>query len=498
MSSYSLDAPPLGVAPSDPVGVLARCATLAEVYDSFADVRSILEPVLGPARADGATKPVVRAFARLVTHLHGPSLAAEALAFAAAAAGLMPSARFAELFALVNDGNCSFQPLAPTVRDLVRVELEQLSTPTRRSRAMRNWWTAAHRQRPWCYDRSGVVDGWGLLALAPADRLVAHAMWMTDADQARLVAHPLLFERRDDAHLLAPLIRRHLDAARTNPACTDRVVNWINRAAGHLPAADIAVPATGRYSVPELYDGYIDDISWSLVDVLDDFVVGADHPLAAFPAVRLGWLELPEIVPSVFDNGSVLALVAGVDRPESRLVHGIGTRLPAVVHGGTATRSGAESRRQAAMLAARLDGATFTTDSIWSVQVLKTWREIDANAVDFANCTAQFYGPPDEYGSVLCRLDNGTDVLNAAVHRGPGQTWVVREINTRYNTGIIPDGLEAAFTELVDAATQSPDRPRQPMVCQECGVGRPATGRVCADCRTERWQVQLTRAVTES
>jgi hypothetical protein len=465
MVSYTFDAPPLGATPTDPVSVLARCATLDDVHGLSVSIRDLLTPALGPAASDGATREVVRAFAQLLHHPLGPSVAAEALGLAGAGAGLMTSHHLAAFFSDVLTSRRSLQPLSPTEQRLIRERLEQLPSPRRRLDAVRIWWRSAHRpldlflgdmiHGDW-FD----LDPWALLALAPADRLVAQMRWMSPEANSRVVAHPLLFSQRDDAEQLAELVLGHLDAAATNPACTPRVLRHLaTRPVPEWEPPTGAATPPGAYVVPNLdtYDWWRNDL----------------------PPTRLGWLHLPA-QPVDVGAGADLALIAGHDRPPTALCHVAGDQDP------WAEGQPIDVRNVQAMVEA-LDGTTVEADGTWTVTVLRTREAIVANAGDMGNCTASLYAEPEECGMILCRVTDGESVLNAAVHPEGDSDWFLAEINSRWNRAEVAASLRWALEIHIGRLSDRARSRAVPVTCSQCGVGRPARGTVCLDCRTGQW-----------
>jgi hypothetical protein len=459
MESFTFDAPPLGTAPTDPVGRLARCVTLDDVHRSPTPVRALLTPVLGPARHDGATRQVVRAFAQLLRHPLGPSVATEALGLAAAAAGLVTSHQMAEFLTQANASRRSFRPLTPTEQRLVRQRLQTEPDRRRRFEAMVHWWHRSHRGLELSLDDWFDLDPWALLALAPAGRLTAQMRWMPPESVERLMAHPLLFSRRHDADSLAELVRGNLAAVAANPACTSRVLRHL--ASQPVPATPpSAVRDDGTYAVPGL-------VRWVWNDRL--------------PAAQLGWLHLP---PWEEDPGGTadLPLIAAVDRPPSPLCHLAGEPEPPWRFEGTACVQAVRS------MVELLDGSIVEAQGAWTLEVLRTREDIDTNARMMGNCTAHLYGPPERSGRILCRLINGDKVLNAAFHPDGEGGWFVAEINSRQNSGEFPGVLWRTLRDHIGARAARARYGRQRPNCTECDTGRPAMGTICLECRTGRYE----------
>lgn len=470
---------------ADPVVTLSRCATLGDVQRAFPDVRSILGPVLGPALVHGATKPVIRSFARLLLHPLGPSVAAEALALAAAAVSLVPSPALAEFFVHAAASASSRRPIDPGHRFLFRDRLAELGSPRRRAAALTEWWTEGHDEGcSWRYyvSRGATRDGtWmdvtpvGWLAAAPGALLMDHLPWMPAEICDEVGRHPLLFEEREVLDGLAWLAVHHSDAVVANPLCPAFVARELARMElPPRPAIDCPPELDPRESARR-------DLEHATSDRIHELPPWTNR------AARLGWMTVPALPGDARDRDAHRALVVAMDRPTSHLFHAAG-RLEAPPVQPAPGPEDATHREFAARMADALHGRRLHADGVWQVTALRTHDAVWDNARLMDNCTARYYGPPEEYGSVLLVLHDGGRRLNASVARRAGGDWQLSAIDSRFNSGDVPFALKRDLADMIAATAerlQAGGPRRRPVICHVCGTERVAVGRVCLSCRAE-------------
>ena len=475
-----------GIPVADPVVTLSRCATLGDVHRSFPDVRSILVSCLGPASAHGATKPVIRSFARLLLHPLGPSVAAEALALVTTAVGLVPAPALAKFFDLAAATASSRRPIDAGHRSLFRDRLAEFGSPKRRAAALTEWWTEGHDEGcSWKYDLSRRVRwhrtwtdvtpvGW--LAAAPGVLLMDHLPWMPAAICEEVGSHPLLFEDREVLDGLAWLAVHHRDAVVANPLCPAFVARELARL--ELPLA----PAIDRPPKLDPRESARRDWEYATSDLCYD-----ERPSWTNRAVRLGWMTLPALPCDSRDRDAHRALVAAMDRPSSHLFHAAGQLEGPMVQPHVWLQDPVDGEF-AARMADAFHGRRLHADGVWQVTALRTHEAVWANARRMENCTARYYGPPEEYGSVLLVLDDGARRLNASVERSAGGDWRLRAINSRFNSGDVPSEVMRVLAGMIVATAERirAGSPRRgPVMCHQCGTERVAVGRVCLSCRAE-------------
>jgi len=472
----TFDAPRLnGGKPSDdPVVVLSQCATLGDVHRAFPNVHSMLAPFFGSAASHGTTKQLTRAFARLLHHPLGPSVGAEALGLAVTASGLVASPALAIFFDEANETTSSRQPIDFGCRNLFRDQLRHIRSPRRRALQMQRWWRLAHQHR--CGPEQGWCDPLDWLAVAPAALLTEHLAWMPRETCEQVVRNPLLFASRHDMEGLARLLAGHVEAVLANPDCPD-----------------VLRKAIQRSGLPETLPEHTARFEWYTVSPIDtregvdweaehhDWFWELRHPTYD-PAVEIGWLTLPQMVHhEQLELGAYRALVAARDRPRSTLFEAVGRQLD------WRERDVSEAEgAMAARLAESLNGMIFHAHGEWHVHALRTQDQIEANAKHMRNCTASIFGPPERTGVVLVALNNGEQRLNASVQSHDGHSWNVTAINSRFNEGCVPTGVQAEFCKTVRVAAQRVARQRRrtaAKMCTECRTERVVIGKVCLGCR---------------
>ena len=487
MSTFQLtfDAPrQRGGAPSDDVlNRLSRCPTLGEVHREFGDVSSILGPIFGPASAHGATRTLVRSFARLLQHPLGPSVAAEALALAVAAKGLLASPALAEFFDQAMEATSSRRPLAAGVRLLIREPLERVRSPRRRLAQLIEWWVSAHEEGGvWTFQATFVpradagywgesfeLDPMAWLALAPAALLMDQVPWMSAAGADALARHPLLFDGREDIDQLGWLVAHHPTAVVENPGCPEVVSLALRR----FTVPTWCPPELGQSDVGQPVERW-------------EWAHGRRRELQSERArhgVRLGWLSVPATRNDWMDSAAFRALIPAAGRPVDHLVHAAG-RIE--VETSPPDETTEQRGRRARLLADALHGKTFSSEPEWKVMSLMTDDAIYDNAKYMGNCTARYYGPPEETGTILCSLSSGGERLNASVRWDEGAGWVVGAIDSRFNGGDVTSVVREQFAALVvraSARTETATSRTRTNLCVECKSLLVAVGKVCEPCK---------------
>jgi hypothetical protein len=486
MSSFlTFDSPRArgGMPIDDPLAILNRCATLGDVHRAFPDVASILVPFFGAASAHGATRPVVRSFARLLQHPLGPSVAAEALSLVAGAAGFVHAPGIAAFFEHAATATSSRRPIERGHRLLIRDRLTAQTTPTRRLGALIRWWDAAHDERcSWTFPEPGydpneywwspvplALISW--LALATARQLADHLPWMPAEVCDEVARDRRLFDRREDLEGLAWLVANHPLAILANPLCPETLEDALTRR--QLP---VWVP-------PVHCPDHVEPLSIERWEWATRSTLCNDEPVPSWMerGSQIGWLSVAAARSDFGDVDAHRALVPANERPDGHLLHAAGQPEPAV-------RGESGDPAFAVRLAAALHGATIHEDTVWRATVLRTFHAIWTNADDMGNCTARYYGPPEETGTILFLLDDGNRRLNADVTYRAPCGWHMRAINSRFNAGDVPKAVSRAFASLVSStAARLESRTTTPrtMQCVQCETGRAPIGRVCVSCRDE-------------
>jgi len=466
----------------EPLVVLTRCATLGDVHRAFSDIRSILEPYFGPAKAHGTTKTMVQAFGMLLRHPLGPSVAAEALSLAVCSLDLVPSPVVVRFFEECVAVRSSRQTVRFGHRSLYRDRLAEQPSSARRAETMRSWFFRAHFEgcsfSTEIEGHDGTRATWidlrpiDWLAGAPAALLCDQLPWMSSDVRARVLRHPLLLDGRLDLQDLAPLVVAHTDELAQNGLLEPGFVERFHRLSASAPievrdrfARRVVGDQRNRLACPSL-DAERDE--W-------------DRPEWTMFDAELGWLHEPCDREGWLRWESHAALISAHDRPRSHLPFVAGVLENAADSRGAGLESSADAVRKSDAL----HGRSFRTDRHWNVQSLRTQREVSDNAAFMGNCTASLHGTPEMCGSVLLALDDGRLRLNAVVHNEGWRDgrWTVGEINSRFNAGDVPAGVREALQVLVDTCgdlvAPTPSTP----LCTECAGQSVASGRVCLDCR---------------
>ena len=204
----------------DTVQRLARCATAADVRAQFANVRAIVAPALGAASQGGATKPVVKAFARLLQHPLGVSVAAEALGLAVCARGLVYPTAFEELFDLAGRAHTCMAPIEFPLRSRFTARLRGLPTHRQRGAELLTWWRLTHfADEPWTPETiARTLLGSGAAAISDGE-LAAHLEALPPAVSKALASCGRVFQDLSKVRLLRHLCTVAPAELRSNPAC---------------------------------------------------------------------------------------------------------------------------------------------------------------------------------------------------------------------------------------------------------------------------------------
>jgi len=471
---------------------LSALRTIDDVHDCFGSARVLTETILGyPVSGGHATKPVVRAVGSLLHHRLGPSVAAEALSWAASVAEVVDTAMIEALLAAATDAHTVCRPLTLADRlDLQDRLLRIDHRPARLAELLRLWHDTPASVEPieldgffarWndqplgsfededdCGERNARVDGTfrvlpDLLERAASDVEQAELLASIAPYQLRqLAAWDRLFDLPDET--VGACLLRYTAMVLAHPSCPEGLRSRV-RFPCDVATLELALRAgPGFAEKPQLrrmLHGLSPDDRAHLLAVI---------PLVFVTALRHGGLLRPADLLTgdlaVLDLDDAEVRFAALGRPDDGAL-GVDDADLAVRLGGVwaATCPGVPAnQRPPRLLTATwpsawtrsafvyppeiegLAGATFAEAPGWTILLPRHASDVERNARRMHNCTTG-YITDIAIGSrclLIVQSPDGTP-YNVMLYRSGTAWWDVCEINSRFNGGERPDWIVPAL-----------------------------------------------------